>query len=1142
MFIPEQEEVLNSSGKNLIVSASAGSGKTTVMIKKVFNHIINRECHVDELLVLTYTKSAANEMKKKLVDLLRQNHDGYDFIQEEIELLPCADICTIDSFCQKLVKKYFYVLNIDPSFSILQGGEEKFQQGVAINRALNEFKRRYSDDYEILLENYSPKRNEDKIKEILFSIHNYLNSVLNIDNFIKKTLNLYKKDEKIAENILFLHYGEIFKDIKLELQKLKNEAESYEFLKYVAYINNLLFYVDNILNQSDFKNYLNALNYISYGILRREKEDDFFFNEKISKEKNRFKLIVDEMIGSFVSAEAVENSYENCGKVICALINLELIFCEEYSSIKRAINCYDFNDVERLMIKLLENEEVRQEIKHSYKYIFVDEFQDANEVQEQIVFSLDDNNMFFVGDTKQSIYAFRQSDPKIFLNIQNKYEQSDSAEAKTLNCNFRTNKNILNFVNFVFNKIMTKGTAGINYEKDSQFVPKANYEDLENEICVSLNIINNNGIDEKKHPVGIYDIKTHKNQSKVINSNDDQCRFICNYIANLIGNPIYDKELGRQRQIDYEDITILILRRGEFLNCLVKHFEELEIPYFVSANSNLEECEDNIILYNLIKLANNSKDDYALYSVLSSELFNFYDEELAEIKLGKEAGNHYFESLENYDGNSDNLLAKIKEFYDCLRRFRYNAKYKGIYFALNEILKEREYFLKISAECDYETRKLNIEQFINYFCSSKYNYDLSGYVYCRENAISSQKIQSENVGLNAVQITTMHSSKGLEYPIVILPNLEANYLKSPGGQDIKINQDVGIGVKSYELNDRVVNNGIFFEVAKLKNKDVELSEKIRLLYVAMTRAKNKLILIGKNSNNYQCLKSDYDIKSCNNFLSLILGAMSCDTIDKINNGEIFTEKLCNNQRVEINSIVIESVNLLGQKKIVIDNKDDTAIQVLENHVLKEMPKHYSIALKNSVSELAMDNNSSINFAPKEFKINEHLSENQSEVGIVYHKILEKLDFGLVKSPDDVKNFININLGEMEQRRIADIPVQNIFSNICLIKEKINKESILLKEQKFVMCLPYNEIMGGDISEKILIQGIIDLVIVNKKEIILIDYKHSKKSNENLIEKYKKQIELYEMALKKRFAGYKISKYILSLNSGTLIDLNWLFWK
>lgn len=1135
MFVPEQEEVINSCGKNLIVSASAGSGKTTVMIKKIFNHISSGDCHVDELLVLTYTKSSANDMKRKLVDALRQNENEIDFLGNEIELLPSSDICTFDSFCQKIVKKYFYILNIDPTFSILQGGEQNFQQNTAMNIAIKEFRKNHTEEYELLLENYSPKRNEEKIKEIILEIHNYLTSLVDIEEFIKKTQNFYKKEKKIAEKIIIFHYFSIFKEVRRELEVLKNEALIYNFTKYIAYINNLIFQLDYILKNAELNKILEYIKCVSYGILRREKEDEAGINEKIAYQKCKLKLAVDEMLCNYISSEIVENSYENCGRVASALINLERVFCEKYSNIKKSINCYDFNDVERLTIKLLENEDVREEIKKSYKYIFVDEFQDANGVQEKIVFSLDNNNLFFVGDTKQSIYAFRQSDPKIFLNIQKRFEESEIADAKTLNSNFRTNENILYFVNYIFNTIMTERTAGVNYEKDAQFVPKASYEDIENEICVSLNIINKLDNDKVEKPTEIYDLKKHKKTDDANSKHDDQCKFICNKISELIGTPIYDKEIGKRRPIDYEDITILILRRGEFLNCLTKNFEKLGIPYIVPSSNNLEECYDNMVLYNLIRLANNSKDDYALYSVLSSNLFDFSDEELAEIRIKILDNEYFYQCLEEYN-LPGKILEKIKKFYSRVQDFRFCAKYNGLYFALSKIIKESNYLLKMGEDDDFETRKLNIEQFIDSFSSSKFNYDISEYILYREASFGLEKTQIDNTGLNAVQITTMHSSKGLEYPVVILPNLEADFLKSPGGHDIKINQDVGIGVKSYNYDERSVYNGIFYDAVKLKNRDIDISEKIRLLYVAMTRAKNKLILVGNNAKNYNKINGDYDIKKCSNYLGLIVGAIGEELVEKVNNGEIFSQTLFNNSKMEMSTMMIEAINFNGKSVVIPSPKDEDVSSILKQQLLMELPKHEAIALKNSVSELAFDTNSSINFAPKEFKINENLLENASKEGVVFHKILEEIDFNSIEGVFDVENYIKFNLNEEELSLINQVSPEQIFSNICLIKKHIDNNSVLLKEQKFVMCLPYNEIMGGDIKEKVLIQGIIDLVIINKDEIILIDYKLSRKKPEELKQKYRKQIELYEMALKKKFVGKKINKYILCLNSGLLIDI------
>lgn len=1136
LVIEEQEAILKSKGKNLIVSASAGSGKTSVMIRKILNYIENKECHVDELLVLTYTNAAAQEMKKKLVDKLRDLVDTSPELLEELEMVQSADISTFDSFCQKLVKKYFYVLNIDPAFNILEGGDQNYEQGIALERAIKTLKSQCPENYELLLDNLSPKRDEEKIKEIILQIYNYTTSLLKIEDFIAKNHEFYNKNNKIAEKFLNNYYNNIFLDFIDVFEHIKKKCNMLDFSNYLNYSNNLIITLEQLVAQKDFTKKFNIIKENPITTPKKEKTDIDNYREVINYHKDRLKKVFEKILNDFVDAKSVEESYEKCGKLCLAIFDLLENFIYTYNKQKNKINSFDFNDIERLTIKLLEKPEICEEIKSSYKYIFVDEFQDANAVQERIIFLLEKNNLFFVGDTKQSIYAFRQSDPEIFLAIEENFSKSNNAEAKRLNCNFRTNKNILYFVNEIFNVIMTKQTADLDYKKNAQFDPKAPYEDLENEICVSLNLINKKEKDGKKAVTALYDVKQHASTNKIKSEFEDECIFICNQIAEFIGQNIYDKDLGKTRQINYKDITVLVAKRSTFLAELCQHFIELGIPYVMGANKNLEELYDNTVLYNLLKYTANTKDDYALYSILCSPLFNFSNSELAYIKSQNQQTEYFYEAFNLYN-TEDDILNKINNFKQTINNFVFSLKYKGIYFALSQIVKTTNYLLTISFEEDFENRRLNIEEYINSFCQSKFDKNLGEYLIYRETTLRSQKVSTQIQSIDAIQINTMHSSKGLEYPIVILPNLDADNFKSPSGNEIKINKTFGVGVKAYNSDEREVSNGIFYECCKIKNKEIEQSEKIRLLYVAMTRAKNKLVLVGRNNANYHKFSSSYEINHASDFLNLIIGSLDENAIEKINNQAPFSTKLFKNEKLQLNVLNVEQEEIIKTEIKLPKQTDASNIKIMQEFLnidLKE--QHQDIALKNSVSEFAYDENSSINFAPKEMKSSEHLSEKASERGTIYHKILEKINFNNVNSIGDIKTFIECNFSQEEIQSLGGLNANNIYNNICSIKQFIQNNDTVLKEQKFVMNIRYNEIADTDIQDKILVQGIIDLIIIKEKNIILIDYKLSNKSGDYLKQKYDKQLNLYELALKKGFPNKQISKYILSLNKNEIIKI------
>lgn len=1140
--IPEQEDVINTTGVNMIVSASAGSGKTSVMIRKIFGYISGGKCNVDDLLVLTYTKSAAQEMKKKLVDKIKESSD--ENMQGQLERIQQADISTFDSFCQRLAKKYFYVLGIDPAFGVLEGGDKMYAQMLSMDGAIRKMKNENPAEFEALLCSLSPDRNENEIRNIVLKIYDYQTSLLDFNEFQKITKNLYKKDEKIAENYTISCIQQKVRGFKDIAQSLWEKCNNLGYASYLKYLANIMSICDGILCLSELGKIINYIPEINYSKLDKDKHDEaLIFHSQIAELKTQLKKYLDGTIVSFGTSDEIEKSYESCAGLVDSLFKVLEFFIEKYGEYKAGAGLYDFDDIERFTIRLLENQQIRAELKKKYKYIFVDEFQDANAVQEKIIFLLENDNLFFVGDTKQSIYNFRQSDPQIFLDLVKKFGEDGGGKAKELNCNFRTNANILEFANNIFSVIMTKDTSGIDYAGTAKFNPKARYDDIDGEVNVSLDLLISDAEDEEKlQPTGVYDIKQNMNKDAAKGRFDDECKYICSKIALLLGEPIYDKDEKRVRGAELDDITILIDKRGAFLNTLMKYFQEYKIPYIVNSNEALEEQKDNLVLYNLLKIAINSKDDYALYSVMSSPLFDFSDEELALIRKYGE-GESFSDAVKSVGAGDFELSQKVRDFYAFLEKFLFDLKYKGIYYSLGKIIKDSKYLLKIASEDDFLNREINIKAYIDSFAGTKFDFDVCEYISRRDVSTRENKIESVKPKLRAITITTMHSSKGLEYPIVILPNLDQNYKKKGfkiGGGDVRdivISKDLGVGIKAYSEDDRTVKAGIFYTATKLLEESKEQSEKIRLLYVAMTRAKSKLVLIGKNNKKFKNLASGFDIMEQNNFLSLIVGSLDGGVISKINSGAEFSQSLFDNDKLKLNSIIVEDESKIPDQVQSIHKQDEENIIKLSTFLKKDNKGKWSkVALKNSVSGFAFAGDECITLAPKMLTKNEHLVETSSDMGTLYHKLLECIDFSQVRREDDVLEFINCNFDGEQRQTLVNFGVNNIYRNISILNALINTGDRTLKEQKFVMRAKHSEIISGGEDEQILVQGIIDLLIIKKDEIILVDYKLTKHGDEYIKEKYRKQIEIYSLAISKMSAGKKIRAFILNLNKNGLIDM------
>lgn len=1133
--IEEQEEVMQVLDKNLIISASAGSGKTTLMIRKILQYIIEKKIPLKQILVLTYTDSASGEMKKKLIEKLKDNLQEYEFLQNELEDSENADICTFDSFCQKLVKKYFYILNIDPSFNILQGGDEKNLKQECILQALKKLRQTDSVCYENLINNLSKNRNEENIKNIIFEIYNFLISILDQEKFLNQTLMLYDNKNTQAIDFLNQYFNEQMSQLTKQLTLLHKKCVDFEISNYVPVLSENIATCEQFLREPNFLKKVDFCKDVKILDLKKDEKGENLRQEFL-KIKKEIKSIFDYISKNYQSSEEINQSFVFSQKIIANLITLLKSFQEEYSLAKTKNNCYDFNDIERLTIKLLQNPDIAKEVKNNYQKVFIDEFQDANSVQEQIINLIKkENNLFFVGDTKQSIYAFRQSDPEIFLKLERLFQEEDNSCAKRLNCNFRTNKNILNFVNKIFSVIMTNESADLDYLNCAQFNPQANYEDLQDEVCVEIDLIKDQQEKQKQKPIKVYSVKENKNQQQ--DNLDNQCVFVANKIIELCGQKIYDKDSQNTKEIQFSDITILLRKRGVFLKNLIKTFTKIGIPFIVNVNDDLEDCYDNKVLYNIIKLSQNYKDDYAMYFVLSSDLFNFSDSELALIKDTFKEEEYFYNCIINYSKQTDQIALKINNFFEVLNNFAFDIKYKGIYFALNQLLIKTNYLINISDQEDFIERKLNIEEYINYFNGSKYDANVEQYILYREISNQDCKKQTDKSFISAVEITTMHSSKGLEYPVVILPNLEQDIIKEPENLDIKINKNLGIGIKNFNEEEREVSLGVFYDACRFANKKQSLGENIRLLYVAMTRAKNKLILTGLFSEEFTQIKSLRDISNCKTYLSMIIGALDKDLIQKINKFDEFESNVYDNSKLRLGVYDVNVQDSYDQKQNQNFMQNSDNVEILSDFLNKQINQNKKqIALKNSVSMLAFDENSCNTESPYDFLVKEHTPVAKNEIGTLYHDLLQKIDFFEINNIDDLSCFIESNFSQDQINIFKNLNYQNIFNNINCLKGFAQKSDIVLKEQKFVMRVNHDSVSKSGISDKILIQGIIDLIIIKPDKILLIDYKLTRKSDTEIINIYSKQISLYKMALSKQYKNIPIICYFFNLTTSKIIEI------
>ena len=472
----EQQKAVDTVDRAIIISANAGSGKTSTMVTRLVSIITNKLASVEKILALTFTRSAATEMKQRLSSklqslLLDENFDK-KFIENQINELNVADISSLDSFCQKVIKKYFYVIDVDPNFAIIDEVEAGYLKATALESVLLDYAP--LEDFQLLSQILKDTKKFDNISKLVLDLSEFMFSLVDIEEYIKKVTNKTKIYNEVVIYTLnrFRKFIEHYKVIFLDYHK-EIEFNNYELLRDNC---NLMCDFCNLFQTFTLDQMSNLARYPNFATFSRVKKgrepEELELQENMKDNIDEFKKEIVEYLSIFCYGDIIEMSkhFENSFKYVELVCKLTYDFIKKYKELKELRNVLDFTDLEDKAIKILSNQTVQDEVKKQYKFICVDEFQDTNEKQSALLsYICSEDNTFFVGDPKQSIYNFRQCDLNIFVRLIDEFKIDKTKLALSFNQNFRSHKHILEFVNQVFNKIMLKNVANIDYQNENQF-------------------------------------------------------------------------------------------------------------------------------------------------------------------------------------------------------------------------------------------------------------------------------------------------------------------------------------------------------------------------------------------------------------------------------------------------------------------------------------------------------------------------------------------------------------------------------------------------------------------------------------------------------------------------------------------------
>ncbi len=1210
----EQKDAINKKGSNLLVAAAAGSGKTAVLVERIIQKILKEGIDIDKLLVVTFTNAAASEMRERVLEAIYKKIDEdpeNENLQRQVVLLGKSNICTIHSFCLDVIKNNFFEIDLSANFRI--GTEEEIE--LLKQEVLEDlFEKLYDEenpDFAKLVDTYTGYRGDEQLKEIVLRIYNFMQSAPFPKDWLVEKIEMFKKveDPDFSKSpwgkILINNLQEEIIDGINNLKAIRNKLEKYyELEKYKLTIESDIELLKQVYDAT-FVSWDNA-----YKIVKDMKFATWPQNRKIVLEikeeakiaRNAIKTkIMNTLKETLIyDSQSAYNDIYDMYEILDILKNVIIKFDNEFNYKKRERNIIDFNDIEHYALKILlkKNEsgkyvptDVAKKYQQKFEEIAIDEYQDSNKVQEFILNSVSrGNNLFMVGDVKQSIYKFRQACPELFME---KYEQYDlNGNEKGLKIqlfkNFRSRQNVLDITNRIFNSIMSKKLGNVNYNEEEFLNLGADYDEKHENILdnAELNIID---LKENEEDIFMESIGD-SDETKVIENNNIkidyleinekveedfkrlekeelEATFISKKIQEIINSKVQvkDKKVG-YRDVTYKDIVILLRSTARIAPIYEKSLLKNNIPVFSdSSNEYLDTIEIQTII-NVLKIIDNPIDDISLVSVLRSEIGGFNDNEIVEIRLCNKEKSFYYSLITAKESLTGELKEKILEFLNNIEKWRKESDYLSLAELISQIYTDTGFYNYVGLMPNGSLRQANLRMLFERAkeyekTSFKGLFNFILFIERLKNGnsdMSSAKIIGENE--DVVRIMSIHKSKGLEFPIVFLASTSKKINFQDINSNLLLHQNLGIGPQYINYEKMIEYSTSAKDAIKIISKEETISEEMRVLYVALTRAKEKLIITGVCKDYKKDLEKKKELlkiyKTENKKLSPILLKKYTSYLDwillVILNGDL--NNLININEYNKKDVIVDEVKeeieireFDFDKEIDYKKFDEEFNWLYNENVSTRLPIKSTVSkikelksnqsdFENDILDFNMLNNKEIGIAeitPRFMDLEENISATRR--GTVIHFFMQKIDFREDYSLEKLENLkqelISKNIITLEESKFIKINKVQEFLKSDLAN-KIKRSKIIEKEKAFCCKIEAKEVFKEAKNQTILVQGIIDLyAITEKNEIILVDYKTDyieDGKEKSLIDKYYSQLKIYKNALEQALGKKVTETYIYSL--------------
>ncbi len=1223
-----QKKVIDARDKNVLVSAAAGSGKTAVLVERIIGMISEGEnpMDVDSLLVVTFTNAAAGQMRERIAKALDKKlmlEPDNEHLQKQLALLQGAHITTIHSFCLNVMRNYFHLIDLDPSFKIADEAEVTLMKSDVMADLLEKWYEEGREDFHDFIESYSRSKSDEPVEELILQLYSFSRSNPWPGQWLDEKLETFEVQsmddiEKTDWMKGLLNEINILLDdlIQINQQALEISNGTGGPGAYVPALLSDKDMINNMQKALSYNDYYQVFTDVNFQRLSGKREEDVLpeLKDEVKALREEVKKGINGLVKQyfFQSPDEMLSDMKAVRDVMKVLIELTKEFAIDFAKKKEEKNLVDFSDLEHFALEILvedkDGEKVPSkaalEISQEFEEIMIDEYQDSNLVQETILTSISREEMgqpnrFMVGDVKQSIYKFRLAMPEIFLEKYNDYSTEDEDEDGQgnkyqridLDKNFRSRKIVLDSVNAIFYQIMKKSVGDIDYDEAASLKYGELFEELlDNPDDADEGISKDTElllVTEEESDLAEEDKELDEDELQYTKK-ELEARVIAKRIKEIVdpetGLKLFDQGKKTYRTAEYRDIVILLRTMSGWSEVFVNTLMQEGIPAYADTGTGYFQTVEIMTLLNVLRIIDNPRQDIPLTGLLYSPMVGLTTNELATIR-GTFPGGSIYGAILAYqeEVSNEELTEKLDKFMDFLNYFRGRMKHMPIHELIEELLEETGYYYYVMAMPGGDRRKANIDMLINQavrFEQSTYT-GLFNFIRYIERLQKYQVDYGEAVTAgehdNTVRIMSIHKSKGLEFPVVIVGGLSKQYNTQDLRKAVILHPEYGVGPEYIDSELRSKVPTLLKKVIQKKSQNESMGEELRVLYVAMTRAKEKLIMTAylDSVDDIKAMKFSYfKIMSSKTYLDLIIPAiLNCPNkddlfkIDVIHKDDIIKDEVVRQTFVQADKSEILSLD--PNKVYDQDLKDE-----INKRFSREYPYENTIDIKSkmTISELKqlgqfIDEDHSVKLfdekrVEKEDKdedkkedkneatVPKFMLEDGEEVsatsrGTIYHKVMELLDLSKINSKEDLQEHLDqmVSTAMVMEEDMKLLNRYNIYrftqSKIAHRMRRAKQEGLLYKEKQFVIGIPANEIYKDvDSEELILVQGIIDLFFEEDGQIVLLDYK-SDFLNDPLIfvSRYGTQLRYYRRALE-QITGKKVKEMIIySLHLGQEISID-----